>query len=598
MPPIVCRTSEEAGLNAGRPGWAVEELEAILDALPARVAWWDRDLNLLFANAAMLAAVGLTRSQMRGQNMAEFVGPDALARDAEHFRLALQGLPQEYDRSGTAADGSPEYRMVHVVPNVVDGEVTGLFVLGVDGAARVEAERAARENDARAAVLRERQVIAADLDGEVMAHLGAATQALTQAAALADRAASAALRASVADRIDAVIRSLRRAIRTLRDPRRTADVLRPAEQLATATTRGLRTTNAPETCDLGPSELTSDELLSILDHLPAIITAFDADFYNTFANEAALDWYRWGSRQVLRGQHGSKLLGDAAYQASLPFGQAAMAGRPQQFVRAMSGTGRLTRHTQIDYTAQVVDGVAIGAVALVYDVTARVEAEDAMRASVERVALLHERERIAEDLHDLVIQRLFAAELQFAGPSGAEPHRMKAAMETIDDAIEELRIAVHELHGGASDIDLVAGVERVVRQAAGTLGFDPAVHWEQSTGPVPAAIAADVLAVLTEALSNAARHGKPTRVDVVLVADSGAVRLRVTDDGRGIGATTRVSGLANMAARAERRGGSCAWRPRQPNGTVVEWFAPLPTSSRGGTRTAGAAKGSRTDVNP
>ena len=214
MPPIVCRTSEEARLNAGRPGWAVEELEAILDALPARV-------------------------------------------------------------------------------------------LGVDGAARVEAERTARESDAQAAVLRERQVIAADLDGKVMAHLGAATQGLTQAAALADRA-----------------------------------------------------------------------------------------------------------------------------------------------------------------------------------------------------------------------------------------------------------------------------------------------------GPVPAAIAADVLAVLTEALSNAARHGKPSRVDVVLAADSDGVRLRVTDDGRGIGATTRVSGLANMAARAERRGGSCAWRSRQPNGTVVEWFAPLATSSRGGTRTGGAAKGPRTDVNP
>jgi signal transduction histidine kinase len=212
------------------------------------------------------------------------------------------------------------------------------------------------------------------------------------------------------------------------------------------------------------------------------------------------------------------------------------------------------------------------------ELTARLEAEAALHKVEQRVALLDERQRIAEDLHDLVIQRLFAAGLELeavrrSGGDGAA--RIDSAREGIDDAIIELRASIHNLKMGMEPADLAAAVDRVVRQAARTLGFSPTIAYTGAPETVPPAIGAELLAVLNEALSNTARHANASHVDITIAARGHEVELRVTDDGCGITRLERSSGITHMNARAQRLGGIFSWQTNQPTGTIIDWRVPV-----------------------
>ncbi|HEX6968368.1 MAG TPA: GAF domain-containing sensor histidine kinase [Micromonosporaceae bacterium] len=204
------------------------------------------------------------------------------------------------------------------------------------------------------------------------------------------------------------------------------------------------------------------------------------------------------------------------------------------------------------------------------------------RAQEERelLAVLEDRERIARDLHDVVIQRLFATglQLQSALPLTGRSElseRINAAVDDLDATIRDIRRAIFELRTPMSAV-LRTEIRDTVDAATGPLGFRPML---ELSGPidsaVPDPVRPDLLAVLREALSNAARHAKASRVTVRVQVDVGRLTLTVADDGVGTDPTAARGGLVNMRERAERHGGEFAVLAGEPSGTVIRWRVPL-----------------------
>ncbi|MFI6355331.1 GAF domain-containing protein [Streptomyces sp. NPDC050743] len=206
------------------------------------------------------------------------------------------------------------------------------------------------------------------------------------------------------------------------------------------------------------------------------------------------------------------------------------------------------------------------------------------RQDAQQIALLEDRDRIARDLHDLAIQRLFATgmTLQSAGrfiehPEASE--RVLRAVDDLDETIKIIRSTIFGLraHTGTAGSGLRARVVRATGEATPVLGFTPSVRMEGLVDTdVPPEIAEHVVAVLTEALINIARHAHADRAQVVLTADGREVRLRVSDNGVGIPSGGRRSGLLNMADRAEDLGGGFEVTGPDGGGAVLDWHVPLP----------------------
>ncbi|MEV5012273.1 GAF domain-containing sensor histidine kinase [Streptomyces sp. NPDC056159] len=208
------------------------------------------------------------------------------------------------------------------------------------------------------------------------------------------------------------------------------------------------------------------------------------------------------------------------------------------------------------------------------------------RRDAEQITLLEDRDRIARDLHDLAIQRLFATgmTLQSAGRfidhTGAK-ERVLRAVDDLDETIKIIRSTIFGLR--AHDEEAGAGLRtravQVVGEAAPVLGFAPGVRMEGLLDThVSRETADEVVAVLSEALTNVARHAHADRADVALETDGRSVRLTVTDNGVGIPADGRRSGLANMAERARRLGGGLEWTTPEGGGTKLVWHAPVGTA--------------------
>ena len=202
------------------------------------------------------------------------------------------------------------------------------------------------------------------------------------------------------------------------------------------------------------------------------------------------------------------------------------------------------------------------------------------RGDQQRLAVFEDRDRIARDLHDLVIQRLFAIGLSLEStirittkPEVAR--RLVAAVDDIDDTIKDIRRTIFELNAPIESHDLRHEIDQLVARSAEPLGFMPVVRLEGPVGTaVPEEIAPHLLAVLGEALSNAARHSGATHVQVEIVVGKEVVA-RVLDNGVGIRGDGRRSGLRNMVERAEDLGGSCHVDSVVGEGTRVEWSVPL-----------------------
>jgi signal transduction histidine kinase len=201
-------------------------------------------------------------------------------------------------------------------------------------------------------------------------------------------------------------------------------------------------------------------------------------------------------------------------------------------------------------------------------------------ADREELALVADRDRIARDLHDLVIQRLFATGLQLQGArrgsvSDEVRERLDSAVLDLDTTIRDIRSTIFELQR-VGERSLRADIRDLAKEYVPVLGFTPLVR---TTGPIDTAVGDELggqlLAVLREALSNAARHAEASAAVVEVELTQDRVVLSVTDNGKGIPADRQESGLRNVRRRAADRGGTVRLLREEPHGTRLEWSAPL-----------------------
>ena len=204
------------------------------------------------------------------------------------------------------------------------------------------------------------------------------------------------------------------------------------------------------------------------------------------------------------------------------------------------------------------------------------------RRDAERLAVLDDRDRIARDLHDLVIQRLYATGMSLEGVTARAGdseigRRVSSAVDALDDTIKEIRSAIFSLHSrpGTDQAGLRAQILAVADEAAEALGFAPGLRMAgRLDDDVPAETGEHLLSALREALSNAARHAAATSADVTVEAGSQLV-LTVRDNGTGIKDTTRRSGLGNLTDRAGLLGGTLKITAPDGGGTELTWRVPL-----------------------
>ncbi len=201
------------------------------------------------------------------------------------------------------------------------------------------------------------------------------------------------------------------------------------------------------------------------------------------------------------------------------------------------------------------------------------------RADQLELASLEDHDRIARDLHDHVIQEVFAVGMGLQGlatvvDKPAVGARIIGYVDALDRVVSQIRTTIFQLHVGRPHGSLQARLLAIVGEHTSQLGFAPQVRF---TGPldtlVPQEVADDVLAVTRESLSNAARHAGAGSVEILLSLDQDLVRLEVTDDGRGLGTPTRTSGLANIRRRAEDNHGTLELTTPDDGGTRIVWTA-------------------------
>ncbi|MGY1781966.1 GAF domain-containing protein [Geodermatophilus sp. SYSU D01036] len=205
----------------------------------------------------------------------------------------------------------------------------------------------------------------------------------------------------------------------------------------------------------------------------------------------------------------------------------------------------------------------------------------ARQRQARRIDVYEDRDRIARDLHDHVIQRVFATGLglQAALPRAADPalrSRLTEAIRSLDDIVKDIRTTIFDLH--STDTEASESLRRrlldIVTETAGE-ALAPTVRMSGAIDTlITGDLAADLEAVVREGVSNAARHAGAAHVIVTIdVADD--VVVEVADDGRGIDEQVARSGLRNLEARARRGGGDAGIERRPEGGTRLRWAAPL-----------------------
>jgi signal transduction histidine kinase len=205
------------------------------------------------------------------------------------------------------------------------------------------------------------------------------------------------------------------------------------------------------------------------------------------------------------------------------------------------------------------------------------------RRDTQRLALFEDRDRIARDLHDFVIQRLFATGMSLQGSSGliSDPEaagRVRQAVDALDETIHDIRSAIFTLQSrpASGTAGVRAQVLTVIEEMTGPLGFQPTARIDERLDTqIPGDIAGHLLAALREALSNVTRHAQASQVTITIDVGPELV-LTVRDNGRGIGDTSRRSGLGNLSDRAKELGGTLRTDPDDGGGTLLDWRIPLP----------------------
>jgi signal transduction histidine kinase len=227
------------------------------------------------------------------------------------------------------------------------------------------------------------------------------------------------------------------------------------------------------------------------------------------------------------------------------------------------------------------DEALVGALAI----AAGIAIENArLHQQVKEMAVFGERDRLARDLHDTVIQRLFAVGLSLQSIAGnatvpGAADRLNRAIADIDDTIRQLRTTIFELGLDSTSEGPRASVLALVEELTSVVGFEVTTT---INGPVDASLSNEIvghlLATLREALTNIGRHSQATRASVILSVDSEMCRLQVLDNGHGVNkgeGRAGGNGLGNMRRRAEKLKGSFELESPDEGGTLLIWQVPI-----------------------
>ena len=212
-------------------------------------------------------------------------------------------------------------------------------------------------------------------------------------------------------------------------------------------------------------------------------------------------------------------------------------------------------------------------IATVRDVTDR---ED----TAARLAMMRDRERIARDLHDIVIQRLFAAGMNLQAVAGNEDpdlvaERIRETVDELDDAIRELRASIFRLGGEDERRTVSVQLVELVDERSRVLGFTPELEIEGDVDSLADFVVEQLVATLNEGLSNVARHSKASAARVRIRLAHGQLELEITDNGQGMsGAPKPLGGISNMMWRAAELGGTCTLGAAEPAGMSLHWKVP------------------------
>ncbi|HWM18605.1 MAG TPA: PAS domain S-box protein [Ilumatobacteraceae bacterium] len=336
------------------------------------------------------------------------------------------------------------------------------------------------------------------------------------------------------------------------------------------------------------------------EHLHRVLLTLDASDDGVFIFDAATLQYSYVNEGAVRlvGYHRDELMtmtplhlnpddSELEYRAFIE----SVESSPDQ---AMVRQARLLRKdgTEIPVektyrSVQIGDGGSRWIIALARDITTRLATEvelqrshEALHAAERVVAIADDRERIARDLHDKVIQRLFAAGLNIQAVVSAADDRIRPRLEStidaLDDTIRELRMAIFSLQGsGSAPGGLRGQILDVVSDAVPGLGFEPRLQFDGPVESISDDIAAQLVPTLREALSNVARHAGAHSVQIYVSATD-PVTLEVIDDGVGLTEDSGGTGhgLVNLASRARELGGTFDIVSEHTGGVRLRWSVP------------------------
>ena len=195
------------------------------------------------------------------------------------------------------------------------------------------------------------------------------------------------------------------------------------------------------------------------------------------------------------------------------------------------------------------------------------------------VALLDDRDRIARDMHDHVIQRLFATGLSLQSAARLATHplvqpRIEEAVDDLDAAIKEIRHAIYQLHRPVRPDETSERLTTLAASFTEALGFRADLQTDGSLDRLGSMLASDLLAVVREGLANVAKHAGATQVRVTVGVDEQSVCVEVADDGSGVDPASARGGLVNLSERAAARHGTFEILPEAPHGTLLRWRVP------------------------
>lgn len=517
-----------------KPAESAAELLALLDALPANVALWDAEVRLRYANDRQRRRFGWPGRDVAGARLSDLVQPHAVELSSRYIEGALAGRPQQVERAMVDANGQRynAHQVTHV-PNVVDGDVIGYCALAVDMTSSIEGFEHARRAREDAALRAERERIAGDIgEHHVLDELTAAIGRLD--AAIGRAADAVPSLSTAADAIERSIAELRATVPgSLEEPPVGAGGI--VGFPAMSAPFGMDAV-APPPAGVGwPARVTGEgwsdaEVRTLVDLVPAAIAIWDRSFRNLYANRAAVGWFGHESRDDVIGRGARELLGAETYEGNYRFAAAALAGSPQQVDRTVVHPSGL-RHVQAFYLPRIRGGAVDGLYTMVVDVTARVEAELELQAARAELASARERRRIADELHNMVIQRLFAASLRASLPTAVTEEHLRSVQDGIVAALDDLESALTTLHSADDTPDLLRALAHLVHDTVAPAGIATSIENVGSVEYVPPDVAAELLFVAAAALRDVVNDAAATAVVVTVAADVDEVWLRVADAG-------------------------------------------------------------------